>query len=233
MKSNGQRFEEAYNRIDALLRKKINKDRSTPFSQVVAAAASCDATVRTYKIDLLEYGDLRNAIVHERGNAPFLIADPRNDVVHKIEEISDRLSRPRTLRSVPPHPIRIFSVGDALPEALAYMRTNDFSQVIAERARKFVILSAEGIAHWLEQKSTEDIISLVETNLGQVLDFEPKYTCIYLSAQNTIDEAHELFTKDTDKRVVSALITEHGRSSEKPINIITPWDFVTGAFQLK
>jgi len=46
MKSNGQRFEEAYNRIDALLRKKISKDRSEPFSQVVAAAASGDATVR-------------------------------------------------------------------------------------------------------------------------------------------------------------------------------------------
>jgi hypothetical protein len=232
MKSNGQRFEEAYNRIDALLRKKIKKDRNVPFSQVVAAAASGDATVRTYKIDLLEYGDLRNAIVHERGRAPILIADPRADVVHRIEEIWDRLSRPRTLRSVPSHgPIHVFSVGDPLPEALTYMRKNDFSQVIAECARRFVILSAEGIAHWLEQKSTEDIISLVETRLGQVLDFEPKYTCIYLSARDTIDEARERFTKDIDKRVASALITENGRSSEKPINIITPWDFVTGALR--
>ena len=111
------------------------------------------------------------------------------------------------------------------------MRKNDFSQVIAECARRFVILSAEGIAHWLEQKSTEDIISLVETKLGQVLDFEPKYTCIYLSARDTIDEARERFTKEIDKRVASALITENGRSSEKPINIITPWDFVAGALR--
>ncbi len=111
MKSNGQRFEEAYNRIDALLRKKISKDRSEPFSQVVAAAASGDATVRRYKIDLLEYSDLRNAIVHERGHTPFLIADPRADVVHRIEEIWNQLSRPRTLKSVPSHgPIHIFRV---------------------------------------------------------------------------------------------------------------------------
>jgi len=122
-------------------------------------------------------------------------------------------------------------VEDALPEALAYMRKNDFSQIIAECARKFVILSAEGIAHWLEQKSTEDIISLVETKLGQVLDFEPKDTCIYLSARDTIDEARERFTKDIDKRVASALISENGRSTEKPINIITPWDFVAGALR--
>ncbi len=111
------------------------------------------------------------------------------------------------------------------------MRKNDFSQIIAECARKFVILSAEGIAHWLEQKSTEDIISLVETKLGQVLDFEPKDTCIYLSARDTIDEARERFTKDIDKRVASALISENGRSTEKPINIITPWDFVAGTLR--
>ena len=161
-----------------------------------------------------------------------MIADPRADVVHRVEEIWNQLSRPRTLKSVPSHgPIHIFRVEDALPEALAYMRKNDFSQIIAECARKFVILSAEGIAHWLEQKSTEDIISLVETKLGQVLDFEPKDTCIDLSARDTIDEARERFTKDIDKRVASALISENGRSTEKPINIITPWDFVAGALR--
>jgi hypothetical protein len=31
--------------------------------------------------------------------------------------------------------------------------------------------------------------------------------------------------------VASALITENGRSTEKPINIVTPWDFVAGALR--
>jgi predicted transcriptional regulator len=231
MKSNGERFEEAYNKIDALLRRKINTDRGISFCQVVATASSGDATVRFYKVDLLEYADLRNAIVHERGHAPFLIADPRNDAVRRIEEIWQRLSKPMTLRSIRRAEIRLFSVENALPEALAYMRKNDFSQIIIKSATKFVILSTEGIAHWLERKATEDIISLVETKLSQVLDFEPKDTCFYLSARDTIDEAREKLTRAVDKRVVSALITETGRPSEKPINIITPWDFVVGALR--
>ena len=232
MRSNGQRFEEAYNRIDTLLRRKLHKDRREPFAQVVSAAASADATVRNYRFDLLEYGDLRNAIVHERGHAAFLIADPRVDVVRRIEEISERLSRPKTLKSIRRHaPIHFFAVADPLPKVLAYMRKYDFSQVIAQNAGKFVILSVEGIAHWLEQKSTEDIISLVETRLGDVLDFEPKFTCIYLSARDSIDEARERFTNDVGKRVASALVTENGRSTEKPINIVTPWDFVAGALR--
>ena len=35
------------------------------------------------------------------------------------------------------------------------------------------------------------------------------------------------FANDIGKKVASALISEHGRSSERPINIITPRDFVT------
>jgi hypothetical protein len=71
MAPNGDRFEVAYNKIDALLRKKVGRERSSAFSSVVMEAAKKDATVRAYKDDLLEYGDLRNAIVHDRVELPF------------------------------------------------------------------------------------------------------------------------------------------------------------------
>ena len=99
MMPNGDRFEAAYNKIDALLRKKLRGDRCLPFFSVVREVAENDATVRPIKDDLLQYGDLRNAIVHDRGKAPKVLADPRDDVVTRIEEIWDRLSRPRILRA--------------------------------------------------------------------------------------------------------------------------------------
>ena len=39
MAPNGDRFEVAYNKIDALLRKKVGRDRSSAFSSVVMEAA--------------------------------------------------------------------------------------------------------------------------------------------------------------------------------------------------
>jgi hypothetical protein len=232
MTSNGDLFEAAYNRIDALLRKKVGGARSIAFSSVVIEAVKKDATVRAHKDDLLEYGDLRNAIVHDRGRAAVLLADPRDDVVARIEEIWKRLSRPRTLRSVARRfPLRIFSASAPLLEPLSYMRENDFSQVIAFRDGKHIISSAEGIAHWLEAKSKEDIIALSEAHLSDVLDFEPKDTCTYLKADDTVDSAREVFANDIGKRVFSALVTEKGSAKEKPLNIITPWDFVAGALR--
>jgi hypothetical protein len=50
------------------------------------------ATVRANKDTLLEYGELRNAIVHDRGKAPIVLADPREDVVLDIENICRRLT---------------------------------------------------------------------------------------------------------------------------------------------
>jgi hypothetical protein len=145
MVPNGDRFEAAYNKIDTLLRKKVGGDRSLSFSSVVHEAAKKDATVRVNKDDLLQYGDLRNAIVHDRGKAPTLLADPRDEIVAQIEEILSRLSRPKTLRSLaPPVPLRIFSASMLLEEPLSYMRENDFSQAIVLRDGKHVILSAEG-----------------------------------------------------------------------------------------
>jgi hypothetical protein len=85
-----------------------------------------------------------------------------------------------------------------------------------------------GEKDWLEFKSREDIIELSEVTLSHVLDFEPKDTCIYLRADDTVDHAREVFVNDIGKRVFSALVTENGTSKQRPINIITPWHFVAG-----
>jgi hypothetical protein len=231
-RSNGDRFEGAYNKIDALLRKKIGGAKTLSFATVVNEAARKDATVYANRDDLLEYGELRNAIVHDRGKSLVLLADPREDVVVKIEKILNRLSHPKLLRSIArPVPIRIFTESAVLAEALSYMRENDFSQVIAFRDGKHLVLSTEGVALWLEAKSKEDIIALSEARLGDVLNFEPEDSCIYLKANDTTDRAREVFANDIGKRLFSALVTEHGDATEKPINIVTPWDIVSGALQ--
>jgi len=197
MTSNGDRFEGAYNKIDALLRKKVGEAQTHSFSSVVNEAARKDPTVHLYKDDLLEYGDLKNAIVHDRGKSAVLLADPREDVVIKIEKILNSLSHPRLLRVIAHSvPLRIFTASAVLAEALSYMRENDFSQVIVLCDGKYLILSAEGIAHWLESKLKKDIIALSNALLSNAPSFEPKDSNIYLKATDTVDRAREVFAND-------------------------------------
>jgi ATP-dependent DNA ligase len=45
------------------------------------------------------------------------------------------------------------------------------------------------------------------------------------------ERAREVFANDIGKRVFSALVTESGRPKQRPINIVTPWDIVSGALR--
>jgi hypothetical protein len=111
------------------------------------------------------------------------------------------------------------------------MRENDFSQAVIRHDELHKVLSAEGITHWLGHRSKEDIISILEVRIAEVINFEPEGTCVYLKAGSTVDAAREVFTSDIGKRLFSALVTEHGNPKEHPINILTPWDLVAGALQ--
>ena len=92
-KSNAERFITAYNQIDYNLRAIYDFKRSMSFSDVVRRAVLLNSVVRKYEEDLIDFGRLRNAIVHT-GNNKFIIAEPHDDIVEKIEKLSEIIAEP-------------------------------------------------------------------------------------------------------------------------------------------
>ena len=82
--SHARRFINAYNQIDYALRVQHNFKRSMGFSDMIRRAVSLNHIVRKYEDDLIDFGRLRNAIIHG-SNDDILIAEPHEDVVFKIE----------------------------------------------------------------------------------------------------------------------------------------------------
>ena len=91
--SNAQRFIDAYNKTDQSLRAQYNFKRSMSFSDVVRRSVLLNAIVRKYEDLLIDYGRLRNAIVHQN-NDEMIIAEPHLKVVEKMEQISTLVSTP-------------------------------------------------------------------------------------------------------------------------------------------
>jgi hypothetical protein len=227
MTENASRFVHAFNQIERHLRQLTGRDANCRFPDLLRAASENNAVVFWYKDEILQYGRLRNAIVHEQGTESIYMADPRDSACSRIEELRERILSPKTLRTISPHvPLRIFTSTNSVSDALAYMKANDFSQVIALNDGSYIILSAEGIAHWLGSK--ENMVMLREIFLAEIARFEPEDTYRYMSADDTIERALDVFTNDLGKRVFSILATETGLPTEEPITIITPWDFVAG-----
>ena len=80
------RFIDAFNAIDRLLRQRFKIDRAKPFYAAVEIAASVDKSIKRYELDLKEYADLRNAIIHERTDG-HAIAEPHASTVEGLDSV--------------------------------------------------------------------------------------------------------------------------------------------------
>ena len=90
--SNAKRFLDAFNNIDYTIKTRYGFNRAMGFSELVRKAVSLNYTIRKYEDDLIDYGRLRNAIIHNN-NEDIVIAEPHISVVENIEHILDVTSK--------------------------------------------------------------------------------------------------------------------------------------------
>ena len=97
--SNASRFINSYNRIEAQLKLVYNAKATQNFTDLVKRCSDLDITVRRYEAELIDYGKLRNAIVHrsDGGAGETVIAVPCDEVVRHIEFIEKLLCHPPRL----------------------------------------------------------------------------------------------------------------------------------------
>lgn len=227
---NSDRFISSFNRIDHKIRSEGNYERRIPFSRVVEYACKHNAVVRRFKVDLLEFAELRNAIVHQSSPPEFVIAEPHSSIVEKIEEIERELLEPKLVIPEFRRKVECFTIYDSLAKVLASIKANQYSQFpIYGEGRFKGLLTTNGIANWLAHNIQEDIISICEATVADVLLCEEnRKNYKFISRNTNIYEAEEIFKDGISKgkRLEALLITENGNPSEKLLGIVTTWDMV-------
>ena len=221
------RFLEAFNSIDNLLRKRFAIDRKTGFYGAVEIAAGKDRSVRRFELDLKEYADLRNAITHERTDGR-AIAEPHASTVAGLEEILDLLTEPPKVGDLFRHKVERADIGEPVGRAAKAMLDEDFSQVpVYEGSNYAELLTAETIARWLADKLASGIGLVEEAPIRDVLRFtEDTEHFAFLARRETVFDALAGFENFTSrgKSLDAILITESGKRDERPIGIITVFD---------
>jgi hypothetical protein len=131
---------------------------------------------------------------------------------------------PRFQREITP-----FTARDQLGAVLAYMQQNDYSQVVVRIGSEFRILSSEGIVRWLSGSREVGLADLDGAILEEVYRHEDKRGQRCMARDETVDAAISAFEHAIEEgipRLPAILITNSGKSSEKPLGIITPWDLL-------
>jgi CBS domain-containing protein len=221
---NSKRFLDAFASVEKYLRDRSPGDRRRSFYEMVEAVGTSNRVVRRFAIDLKEYADLRNAIVHERSDG-HVIAEPNEGAVRHLELIDSLLQKPPVLIPLFQAQVVTFSAADSLANAVTVMLSESISQAPVYDGAQFTgLLTTNTIARWLGSCVDDDVFSLKETRIDQVLRYtEDPDSHVFLGRDSTIFEALDSFQEHESrgKKLEAILITGMGKSTDKILGIMT------------
>jgi len=222
---NSERFLNAFVAIEKYLRSKCGLDQWATFSQLIDVASKTMPEVRRYKDDLREYGELRNAIVHDNRGNSYVIAEPNTAAVDAIEKIRDLIKKPPVIFPLFKIAVLSHDMNDSIGNAIKEMTEKKFSQIPIISNGKFkALLTTDTVSRWLGANVADDLISLKETTIGHVLKFSEDPNNFHFMSKNTslfkVLEFFDEFEKG-GKRLEALLITDSGNQNDKIIGIIT------------
>src|SRR6266571_1531455 len=223
-------FLKLYGKLDEYLRRNVGQERDSSFARRIDALEQKHPVLRQNSAKLKDYGDLRNALIHHRDSRGGWIAEPTEEALREFEQIVQAIISPtKLIPRFQKSNIRLFLPQDPLVAALQHMREHDYSQVVVQTEGKLSLLTVEGIARWLEEQAQDDIISVRDAHIVDAQKYEQVENVSIMNRNQTVYEAMDTFMLAIEQkrpRIYALLITEHGRLTESPLGIVTPWDLL-------
>jgi len=228
-KSNAARFIEAFNNIDYALKARYNLNRAMGFSDLIRKSAAINYIVRKYEDDLVDYGRLRNAIVHS-SNEDYVIAEPHLEVVEHIEHIERLLTTPpKAIECVGRRDVLLTTAEKSMREVIKIMASSNYSNIPVYKGDTLIgiangqkILDCFGDflvaggkeASFLDNVQIEDMLTSIKNS---------QYYTVR-EAACTVEDALTEF--NNNRKLLAILFTKNGKVNEKPLGIMTGADVV-------
>ena len=227
--SNAQRFISAYNTIDYSLRTIYDFKRSMSFSDVVRRSVVLNSIVRKYEEDLIDFGRLRNAIIHN-GNAKYIIAEPHDEVVAKIERLAELISEPpRALDRIGNKEVITISADMKVGAAIELIYRTGYSNLpVYENEKLLGILNGRKLINVIGKRISDgvNLQEFMSDALARdvVQEMGDDYYFMLADEHITIDEAMNHF--ENNRKLLIILITKDGKENGKPLKIISSADII-------
>ena len=230
-KSNAERFLTAYNNIDYGLRSIYNFKRSMTFSDVVRRSVVLNSVVRKYEDDLIDYGRLRNAIIHN-SNDEFLIAEPHTDVVEEFEKIARLVSAPpKVFDTVCTKEVFTVEHQTSLFDVIKLIYSSSYSNIpVYKNGGVIGVANGQKILDYIGKHlnygiDIDDFLknTTIEKFIKDQSSSEIKYFEV-CDMDLTVEKALNLFFQN--RKLLMIILTPSGMLQEMPIGLITPTDIM-------
>lgn len=230
--TNHKKFLNSFNTLHKILRKKLNEPDMDFGPLLNKVKKNRDIVLMRYYEKLDFYREFRNILVHEETNDMPSVAEPSDFIVDEIGEVLERIKNPKKVYQLFNHEVIHFNLNDSLSKVLNIVKEKEYSQfpVFNNNNELVGLISENGITRFLAESVEDDIISIVETKIKDVIDHdEAKDSITIVNANTLVHNVEEIFNKKLHQgnSTFAILISNRGQkieTSEDILGIITPWD---------
>ncbi len=217
-----------FNKIEQRLDDLNDSTRHYGFRRLVENLSKENPLINTFKVQLIEYNQLRNALVHQ--STEEAIAEPHPEVLAEMRSIYQQLTKPPLAKEIAASPVFTATTQTPLIEVIKAMNQNFYTSIPIYHDDRFVgVFSDHSITQWLAQVAGP--IDPAETILSQLQEFfnqpDDKFNSYQFMEKDvdlyTVRRAFTSFTREK-KRLGAVFLTAHGRPTEEILGIITAWD---------
>lgn len=217
---NASKFLEAFVSIEQSMRDILKPSRNMKFYQLVNLCSKNNPIIRSKQMDLMEYADLRNAIVHQRGNQQEIIAQPVDSVVNDIMAIAQALKKDEQIGMHLHKKVVVCHPNDLILDTYYLMQKLGTSKLPIYDEDKFIgLITYKEIANWaINQPSLQYISEIIEECADDrviFMDRKRDISKIILEFENSLKKGIY---------VLVVIITETGMKDQKPLGIFTVYD---------
>ena len=225
---NAARFLKSYNNIESRLKILYSARPTQNFTDLVKRCTDLNITVRRYENELVDYGKLRNAIVHRTAGGELFIANPCDEVVDTIESIEKQIcDPPRITDALKVKKLAsVFADKPLLEAAETFAREKQKTLLVYDHGNQRDLHSfpTRRSADLVRRTAGENVTGFLRNTLcGNILDEKVLQKYLVMSREATVFDVFEAF--ETHKGIYAVIVTENGILGEKALLLITPSDF--------
>lgn len=233
--TNAEQFLEHYAAIERYMRRVYGSPgQYDTFLQLITKAEKQHSIIKYYASDLREYGELRNAIIHNRApDSNAIIAEPHSFVVERMAHIRAMIEHPTKIKDVMTSPVFRVTTTDLLYSTAQTMLNNIYTHVPVYEEGSFVgVLSESAILRWVGHRVANNKQLVASRTIAEVKDwldisgntyndyeFVPR-TSIVLDVKKRFELALQ-----EGRRLGAVFVTKTGKTTEPIEGIVTAWDF--------
>lgn len=224
-KVNSERFLIAFSSIEGEMNRRVKSDHYISYSELVRRMSRMDRNYHRFQRYLEEFGDLRNAIVHERIDGE-VVAEPHLKEVESIEHIAQLLTEPDRVKPDYLSNVEFCLESDTLNIVLQKLLPKHYSKlpvyndkmqfkglITTDAINEYLVRNIEKIQGKLPDVLISDL--LIQDTKKRLVEFMPVHSTLL----SVVIQFEQSLT--AGNRLNAIIITQDGASNQKPLGIIS------------